>query len=402
MNPRQGGEQALDRTVTTTEVTGLPNSDAASELRVPTVTPLRSPSPREPANDQVVAGNIPLEPTGFLPRADLLAELDKVGPGVSVVHAATELPGVGTTQLAAAYARAKLAAGWRLVAWVNAESTGSLLAGLAGVADAAGLSDDGSGRVAADPGQALRRHLEADGDRCLLVFDDAEDPDAVRPFVPIGGAARMVITSAEQSVANLGTSIPVDGFSTEEALAFLAARTGLNDEVGAAAVAAQLGPLPLPLAQAAAVISAERLEYGAYLKRLHALQVGEYLGREDRLAYPRNLAEAVLVSLESVLATDQSGLCTRMMQIIAVLSAAGIRRELLHSAGQAGVLAGGRHRVTAAVVDRALARLAERSLLTFSLDGQTIIVHRLVSRVVRDGLARRGWLMSVCRPPTRI
>jgi Tetratricopeptide repeat len=397
LSPRQGGEQALNRTVTTTEVTGLPNSDAASELRVPTVTPLRSPSPREPANDQVVAGNIPLEPAGFLPRADLLAELDKVGAGVSVVHGATELPGVGTTQLAAAYARAKLAAGWPLVAWVNAESTGSLLSGLAGAADAAGLSDDGSGQVAADPGQVLRRHLEADGDRCLLVFDDAEDPDALRPFIPVGGTARMVITGAGQSVASLGTSIPVDRFSTEEALAFLAGRTGLNDEAGAAAVAAQLGPLPLPLAQAAAVISAERLGYGAYLKRLHALQVGEYLSRDDQQAYPHNLAEAVLLSLESVLATDQSGLCTRMMQIIAVLSAAGIRRELLHSAGQAGVLAGGRHRVTAAVVDRALARLAERSLLTFSLDGQTIIVHRLVSRVVRDGLARRGWLMSVCR-----
>ena len=154
------------------------------------------------------------------------------------------------------------------------------------MADAAGLSDDGSGRDAADPGQALRRHLEADGDRCLLVFDDAEDPDALQPFVPVGGAARVLITSAGQSVANLGTSVPVDVFSTEEALAFLAARTGLNDEVGAAAVAAELGHLPLPLAQAAAVISAERLEYGAYLERLQALPVGEYLSREDRQAVP--------------------------------------------------------------------------------------------------------------------
>ena len=48
-------------------------------------------------------------------------------------------------------------------------------------------------------------------------------------------------------------------------------------------------------------------------------------------------------------------------------------------------------------MDRALAQLAERSLLTFSLDGQTIIAHPLVTRVVRDGLARQKWLTAVCR-----
>ena len=37
------------------------------------------------------------------------------------------------------------------------------------------------------------------------------------------------------------------------------------------------------------------------------------------------------------------------------------------------------------------------SLLTFSLDGQTIIEHRLVKRVIRDGLIRRERLTAVCR-----
>ena len=38
-----------------------------------------------------------------------------------------------------------------------------------------------------------------------------------------------------------------------------------------------------------------------------------------------------------------------------------------------------------------------RSLLTFSLDGQAVIAHRLVLRVVRDRLARQGRLAAVCR-----
>ena len=182
----------------------------------------QEPLPPEAASHQVVVGDIPAEPPGFQPRAGLLAELDRAGARVSVIHAATGLQGLGKTQLAAAYARAKLAEGWRLVAWVNAGDTGSLLAGLAAVADATGLTDDDSGRGIADAGQAVRHWLETDGDRCLLVFDDAADPDALRPFIPAYGAARVLITSTRQSAANLGTSVPVDVFSADEASAFLA------------------------------------------------------------------------------------------------------------------------------------------------------------------------------------
>ena len=162
---------------------------------------------RRPSH-QVVVGDIPREPPGFLPRTALLAELDRAGARVSVIHPAAGLHGVGATQAAAAYARAKLEAGWRLVAWVNCADTGSLLAGLAAVADAAGLTEDDSGRGVTDAAATVRQWLETDGDRCLLVFDDVSDPEVLREFVPARGPARVLITGARSSAADLGDGRP--------------------------------------------------------------------------------------------------------------------------------------------------------------------------------------------------
>jgi tetratricopeptide (TPR) repeat protein len=344
----------------------------------------------------IVVGDIPQEPPGYQPRANLSAALDQAGSGVSVVRAVTGMRGVGKTQLVAAYARAKLADGWRLIGWVNAGDSASLVADLIAVAEALKLSDGGSIKGGGAAGQLVRHRLEVDGRRCLVVFDDLADPDMLRPFLPAGGAARVLITSNRQAVAKLGASVPIDVFSADEALAFLTDQTGQADAVEAGAVARELGYLPLALAQAAGVIAAQHLTYATYLDRLRAVPVEKYLTRDEGQPYPHGVAAAILLSLDRARAGDQLGVCTGVMEIIAVLSDAGVRRDLLHAAGQAGVLASKKQEVSASVLDEALAKLAERSLLTFSLDRETVIVHRLIMRVVRDGLARQERFMAVC------
>jgi tetratricopeptide (TPR) repeat protein len=340
-------------------------------------------------------GSIPQEPVAFQLRPGLLAKLDPTGPGESLVRAIVGMPGVGKTQLAAEYARARLAEGWRLVAWVNAGDAGTLLAGLAAIADAAGLSEACTRREADDLGRAVRHRLETDGDRCLIVFDNASDPGLLRPFIPSGGA-QVLITSRELT-PDIGTSISVEVFTADEALAFLARRTGLADAAGAAALAAELRQLPIGLAQAAAVIAGQRLAYDAYLERLRTLPVEEYPNQEEGQPYPHGVAEAVQLSVDAVRMADRAGVCTRVMDVMAGLAAAGIRRDLLHSAGRVGLLASGGDRVEADLVDRALEQLADGSLLSFSLDGETIMAHCLVIRTVRDGLARKKRMTAVCR-----
>ena len=356
------------------------------------------PPARTTTNEQVVVGDIPASRPGLQPRPALLAQLNRASEKPPVVLTGTW--GAGKTQLAAAYARARLADNWRLIAWVNARDRDTLLAGLAAVAEATGLAAGGSRPDAADAGQAIRHWLESDGSRCLLVFDDVEDPGLVRPFVPAAGAARVLITVAREPVAELGTRVPVDVFSAEEALALLDGRTGLADEAGALAVASELGYQPLALDQAAGVIAGQHVGYAAYLAKLGAQPARDYLVRgEDgeEQPSPPGLAEAMLLSLEAASAADPLGVCTGVMELMAMLSPAAVRRDLLHAAGQAGALLGASRRVAAPMVDQALERLNERSLLGFSLDGRAVSMHGLVARVVRGWLTRRGRLATAGR-----
>jgi hypothetical protein len=356
------------------------------------------PPARTTTNEQVVVGDIPASRPGLQPRPALLAQLNRASQKPPVVL--TGPWGAGKTQLAAAYARARLADNWRLIAWVNARDRDTLLAGLAALADATGLAAGGSRPDAAEAGQAIRHWLESDGSRRLLVFDDVEDPGLVRPFVPAAGAARVLITVAREPVAELGTRVPVDVFSAEEALALLDGRTGLADEAGALAVASELGYQPLALDQAAGVIAGQHVGYAAYLAKLRAQPARDYLVRgEDgeEQPSPPGLAEAMLLSLEAASAADPLGVSTGVMELMAMLSPAAVRRDLLHAAGQAGALLGASRRVAAPMVDQALERLNERSLLGFSLDGRAVSMHGLVARVVRGWLARRGRLATAGR-----
>jgi len=349
-------------------------------------------------DDQLVVGDIPALRPGFQPRPALMAQLNRASQRPPVVL--TGIWGAGKTQLAAAYARARLAGSWRLIAWVNARNSETLQAGLAAVAEAAGLSAGGSRPGPAGAGQAIRDWLEADGSFRLLVFDDVEDPGLLRPFVPAAGEARVLITAAGEPRAELGTTVRVNVFSAEEGLALLDGRTGLADEAGASAVAAELGHLPLALDQAAGVTAGQHLSYAAYLARLRALPAGEVLaggadGEEQ--PSPPGAAEAVMLSVEAALAADRVGVSSGVMELVAMLSPTAVRCDLLRAAGQEGTLLGGGRRVAAPMVDQALKRLDERSLLGFSLDGQAVSAHGLVARVVRGWMARRGRLATACR-----
>ncbi|MFD1939314.1 tetratricopeptide repeat protein [Nonomuraea mangrovi] len=340
-----------------------------------------TPSPR-----QIIEGDIPQKPRGFQLRGDLLDRLHMqvVGSGAAVICAVTGTPGVGKTLLAASYAWACQRARWPLVAWIAAETTDQIITGLAGLADRLGLrqpNDD-----AATAARRARAHLAASTQPGLLVFDNAVSVAQVRDWSPATGAIRVVITSRHRSFGLAYPSVEVETFTPTQAVTFLAERTSLDDPERATKLAVELGYLPLALSQAAAVIARHRLDYTVYMELLHNFPLERYLPRSDHDPYPASTAQTILLSVTQAEASHPSA--SFLLTTLAALAPSGVPRAVLYGTS------------TPTLADREqwdamLAEIADTSLITFSEDGGTVLMHRLTQRVIRERAHFQGDLPAV-------
>jgi len=357
------------------------------DSKVDRLSPVRGVGPDGP----VVVGEVPREPAAFVSR-DEFGQLERAlqGSRVGVVCALTGLRGVGKTQVAAAYARARVADGWGLVSWVDAESTDTLVAGLARVADALGVADpDGDSLRSAEK---LRGHLQTRPGQGLLVLDNAVDSDVVRRFLPAVGSTQIVITTTEAAFSRLGQPVAVGQFSRDQSLAYLRQRTGVDDPDGAAQIAEELGDLPLALASVAGLVAGPPvLSYHAFLEEFRAFPVEQVLGRQAGQDYPRSTAAALLLSVQRVEADDPTGLTATVLRVVSVLSSDGVELELLRGLPDGDGLPAKR------ALRDALARCTTGSLLSWSTSGDVVLMHRLLARVLRDRDATADRLLEAVR-----
>ncbi|GAA4412755.1 hypothetical protein GCM10023148_06690 [Actinokineospora soli] len=235
--------------------------------------------PRAKAATRRVWG-IPARSARFVGREALL---DGLRPGVVALHG---IAGVGKTAAAVEYAH-RHGDEYDVAWWVPAESPELIPAHLAGLARALGVDAD-EHNLARLMGELRAR------DRWLLVFDNAEEPAALTPFLP-GGRGHVIITSRNPDWGRLARPVAVGGFTRAESVAVLRERApGL---AGAERVAEALGDLPLAVDQAAALLSDTGWSAEQYLDLLGELARSVLGGASWAVAFDR-LAEDDPAGLE--------------------------------------------------------------------------------------------------------
>ena len=347
---------------------------------------------------RIQVGSIPARVEAFQRREALrlLAADPEQEDGVPLVQVLTGPKGAGKTQIAAAYARSRIRDGWPLVAWIAAETPDRLLVGMSELAREAGVHDpDGDSEESA---RRARRFLESYDKQALVVFDNAEDVDLLREYLPSTGCVQVVLTSYRHLFKHLGKSIDVNAFTEQESLTFLKERTGLDDPGGAAAVIAEAGGLPLALAQMASVIERQRLSYQTYLQRFRSMPIDQ-LPRSRGDPYPLAAPTAILLSIKAFEAEQADAIGRQTLVFLALLSSDGASRAFVHALGTSGSSA--ESPMPAVMqIDDAIAALVEASLGVFSftregaaaVSGEKIILHRLIARVVVERQQATGEL----------
>lgn len=357
----------------------------------------------------------------FVGRDELLADLHKAlvsGKRAALTQAVTGLGGIGKTQLAIEYAD-RHAGEYDIVWWVRSESLATAGADLSKLAKRLGLpeADVADQQITID---AVRQRLEPqprlmvlpkweDADdkinidairqfsapplRWLLIFDNAEEPQALQNILPRGGSGHVIITSRNPNWKSIATLWTVKTFERQVSVDFLLQRTGQTDRDSADRVAEELGDLPLALAQAAGYMERTGRPLKDYLPLLRERRAQLWQHDKPPDGYEQTVTETFTINLESI--ETKTPAAGDLLNLCAFLAPDDIPLDVL--------IAGEKHlpeRLATAfadplALDEMLEELRRYSLMERS--DNSLSLHRLVQAVVRDRLpveSQQTWCAS--------
>ncbi|MEU4446748.1 FxSxx-COOH system tetratricopeptide repeat protein [Actinosynnema sp. NPDC050801] len=226
---------------------------------------LPRPEPATGTGAAVRVWNVPARVAGFTGRRELLDGVAETlaGEGPVVVSAIAGMGGVGKTSTVVEYAH-RHAGDYDVVWWISAEDPDLVPAQLVLLGQALRLVGADEPVAAAVP--RVLGELR-DRERVLLVFDNAEHPDLLTPYLP-GGQVRVAITSRHPHWDGVATTLPVDVFTADESARFLHTHAPTLTDAQVTAIGDALGRLPSALHQAAALLTDGDLTPDQYLELL--------------------------------------------------------------------------------------------------------------------------------------
>jgi tetratricopeptide (TPR) repeat protein len=315
---------------------------------------------------------------GFVGRAALLEEIraslqgDGDSPrALALVQAIHGLGGVGKTQLALRYAHDH-AEEYDAVFWVQADSPARLASDFAALFDAVDLPRMALGEKNDIGAQvrAVRAWLESpESGLWLLIFDNAEEPEALNAYLPTRHKGHVLITSRRLRWENASHSIEVREMDRADSIKLLTQRSGQSDPV-ADRLAEALGDLPLALAQAGGYLADSGLPMGQYLA-LFKERRAELLRRGP---CPDDYQLTVFATLDLAMARIASPDAEEMLGLLVCLAPEPVTRGLIDAFFDDPLRSGD-----------ALMALRRHSLVRFGAG--TVEIHRLVRAVGWDRMS---------------
>ncbi|HEX6519581.1 MAG TPA: FxSxx-COOH system tetratricopeptide repeat protein [Streptosporangiaceae bacterium] len=333
--------------------------------------------PRRPGTTPRV-WNVPARNPAFTGRDGLLVTLRErlLSGDRAVVQALHGMGGVGKTQLVIEYGH-RFTGTYDLVWWIDSEQGGLIGERFAALGSELSCVPTGASREAMR--SAVLGELRERG-RWLLVFDNAENPDDVRPWLP-GGGGHVLITSRERGWDDIAVPVEVDVLARAESVAMLRERVAGLGEPDAHRLAEELGDLPLAIAQAAGFMAETGMPAGQYLDLLRS-RAGEILARGPTGAYPRSLAAVVDITVGKLAAEDPAA--AALANLCAFFGPEPIPENLLTCAPNELPPTLAERTADPLAWRQTLARLSRRSLAR--IDQRGVQLHRLVQAILRDRL----------------
>ncbi|MFE5724063.1 FxSxx-COOH system tetratricopeptide repeat protein [Streptomyces erythrochromogenes] len=327
------------------------------------------PDAYAPIPDEAAAQGVSnIRPVMFVGRVEELRALEAAfaDSGEVVVHAVHGLGGVGKSALAVRWASGRHeAVRWRIIA----DTPAGVDAGVAGLARA--LQPGLTGLPAELQFERAVQWLA--GHRgWLLVLDNVEDPDHIRPLLDrVAGHGRVLVTSRcatgwHQDATTLRLDV-LDPADAVHLFTRILAHRGTRDTDGADALCTELGDLALAVEQAAACCAESGTSPRAYLDTLARWPAKMFAATAASGKSARTIARVWRLTLDRIADTPLTG---DLLRTLAWYAPDRIPRDLFDSVADPPELAA------------AIAQLIAYSMVIDNHDG-TWTVHRLVQALAR-------------------